>query len=127
MTETTILALYGLLVMLTILLQATGYMQKLGLGYLMSSRDEDRIVEGKTARMGRALNNSVTAMVLFAPAILLLVLTDKTSTDTLLAAQVFLVARLVYLPAYFFGMVGIRTLAWFAGFGATAILYFLSL
>ena len=36
MTETTILAAYGLLVMLTILLQVLGGAQQLSLGYLLS-------------------------------------------------------------------------------------------
>jgi hypothetical protein len=112
MTETTILAAYGLLVLLTIILQATGSMQQLTLGYLLSSRDEGR---------------TVTGMALFAPAILILVISDRTSGQTLLAAQVFLVARIIYLPSYMFGITGVRTASWFAGFAATAILYFLAL
>jgi uncharacterized MAPEG superfamily protein len=127
MTETTILAAYGLLVMLTILLQATGSLQQLTLGYLLSSRDEGRTVTGMTARLERALNNSITTMALFAPAILILVITDKTTAQTLLAAQVFLIGRIVYVPAYAFNLIGVRTLSWFAGFGATAMLYFLAL
>lgn len=127
MTETTILALYGLLVLLTIILQATGAMQQLSLGYLLSSRDEGRTVKGMTARIERALDNSITAMALFAPAILILVATDQTSTGSLLAAQIFLVSRIIYLPAYAFKLVGVRTLAWFAGFAATAALYFIAL
>ncbi|MGJ8618567.1 MAG: MAPEG family protein [Sulfitobacter sp.] len=127
MTETTILALYGLLVLINILLQATGAMQQLSLGYLLSSRDEGRTVTGMTARIERALGNSITAMALFAPAVLILVITDQTSASTLLAAQIFLIARIIYLPAYAFKLTGIRTLAWFAGFAATAVLYFLAL
>lgn len=127
MTETTILAAYGLLVLLTILLQVLGGMQQLSLGYLMSSRDESRTVTGMTARLGRALNNSVVAMALFAPAILILVLLDRTSSASLLAAQVFLIARIVYLPVYAFGIPAVRTLAWLAGFAATAFLYLLAL
>lgn len=127
MTETTILAAYGLLVLLTILLQTTGAMQQLTLGYLLSSRDEGRTVTGMTARIERALNNSITAMALFAPAILILVISDRTSSQTLLAAQVFLIARIVYLPSYMFGITGVRTLAWSVGFATTALLYFLAL
>ena len=102
MTEITMLILYGLLVILTLLLQATGAMQQLGMGYMLSSRDEHRTVKGITARIERALNNSITAMVLFAPAVLLIVVTDSSTAQTALAAQVFLIARLVYLPAYAF-------------------------
>ncbi|MBM1311427.1 MAPEG family protein [Sulfitobacter mediterraneus] len=127
MTETTILAAYGLLVLLTILLQVLGSLQTLSMGYLMSARDEPREVGRMTARMNRALNNSITAMALFAPAILLLVVQDKTTSTTLLVAQLFLVARIIYLPVYALGVPAIRTLAWLVGFAATAVLYLLAL
>ncbi len=127
MTETTILAAYGLLVMATIFLQVLGGMQQLSLGYLMSARDETRSVTGMTGRLKRALDNSIVAMTLFAPAILILVILDRTSPATLLAAQVFLIARVIYLPVYAFGIPAIRTLVWLVGFAATAILYFLAL
>ncbi len=127
MTETTILAAYGLLVLLTLLLQVIGGMQQLSLGYLLSSRDETRTITGMTARLERALNNSLVAMALFAPAILILVVLDRTGSASLLAAQVFLIARIVYLPVYAFGIPAIRTLACLTGFAATAFLYLLAL
>lgn len=127
MTEATILALYGLLVVVTLILQATGAMTQLGMGYLMSSRDEGRTVTGMTGRLERALNNSVTAMALFAPVILLHIAAGTTSGQTLLLAKVFLIGRVIYLPAYVFGLVGVRTLAWALGFVSTAVLYFLAL
>jgi len=127
MTETNLLAAYGLLVLLTILLQVLGALGQLSMGYLMSARDEPRGLTGMTARIERALNNSITAMVLFAPAILLLVVQDKTNATTLLAAQVFLIARIIYLPLYALGVPAARTAAWFAGFVATAFLYLLAL
>ena len=127
MTETTILVAYGLLVLLTILLQVLGSLQTLSMGYLMSARDEPREVGRMTARMNRALTNSITAMALFAPAILLLVVQDKTTPTTLLVAQLFLVARIIYLPVYALGVPAIRTLAWLVGFAATAVLYLLAL
>ncbi len=127
MTETTILALYGLLVVVTLVLQATGAFTQLGMGYLLGSRDEDRTVTGMSARLDRALGNSVTAMALFAPVILIHTTQGSTSNQTLLLSQAFLIGRIVYLPAYVFGLIGIRTLAWALGFIATAILYFLAL
>lgn len=127
MTETTILVAYGLLVLLTILLQVLGSLQTLSMGYLMSARDEPREVGRMTARINRALTNSITAMALFAPAILLLVVQDKTTSTTLLVAQLFLVARIIYLPVYALGVPAIRTLAWLVGFAATAVLYLLAL
>lgn len=127
MTEATILALYGLLVLLTLVLQATGALTQLGIGYLMSARDEQRTAAGIAGRMDRALGNSITAMALFAPAVLLLITTEQTSSASMLSASVFLIARVVYLPCYAFGLVGLRTLAWAAGFVATVSLYLLAL
>ena len=124
MTEVTVLVLYGFLVIVTLLLQATGAMTQLGMGYLLGSRDEGRTVEGIAGRLERALNNSITAMVLFAPAVLLVVATDSSNNQTVLAAQAFLIARLVYLPSYAFGITGIRSLAWTTGLLATALMYF---
>ena len=127
MTETTILAAYGLLVMITILMQVLGSMSQLSMGYLMSARDDNRGTTGMAARIGRALDNSIVAMALFAPAILILVVLDRTDATSLLAAEVFLIARIIYLPVYALGVPAIRTLAWLVGFAATAILYFLAL
>ena len=127
MTEVSVLVLYGFLVIVTLLLQATGAMTQLGMGYLLSSRDEGRTVSGIAGRLERALNNSVTAMVLFAPAVLLIVVTEKSSNATVLACQVFLLARVVYLPAYAFRLTGIRSLAWTTGLFCTAVLYFQAL
>lgn len=125
--ELSILALYGLFVALTLLLQTTGTMSQLGMGYMLSSRDEHRTAAGIGARLERAERNSVTALALIAPPILILAVRDNFSDASLLAAQVFLVARLVYLPAYAFRITGLRTLAWLSGFFATGILYFLAL
>ncbi|MEL6167295.1 MAG: MAPEG family protein [Pseudomonadota bacterium] len=126
-SELSILALYGLLVAITLVLQATGTLLQLDMGYLLSSRDESRTVTGMAARTERALQNSVTGMALFAPAILVLGLKDAFQPGTLLAAQVFLAARIVYLPSYAFGIVGLRSLAWTVGFAATIALYVFAL
>ncbi|MDF1727673.1 MAG: MAPEG family protein [Sulfitobacter sp.] len=127
MTELTLLAAYGLLVLITLLLQVLGSMRTLSIGYLMSARDEPRDVGKMTARIRRALDNSITAMALFAPAVLILEVQDRTDASSLLACQVFLIARIIYLPVYALGVPTIRTLAWLAGFAATAILYLLAL
>ncbi|MBI1218445.1 MAG: MAPEG family protein [Rhodobacteraceae bacterium] len=125
-SELDILGLYGLLVCLTLVAQASGALTQLDMGYLLSSRDEHRTVTGMVGRLDRALGNSVTAMALFAPAILILQAKAGFSPTTLLAAQVFLAARVIYVPAYVFGLVGFRTLVWLAGFAATIALYLLS-
>lgn len=126
-SELNILALYGLLVVLTLLAQVTGVLTQLDMGYLISSRDEKRTLEGMVGRLDRALSNSVTAMALFAPAVLILVLKQATTPTSLALAQLFLAARVLYLPAYVFGLTGVRTLVWLAGFAATVALFLLAL
>ncbi len=126
-SELSILLLYGLLTALVLGLKVTGMIATIDMGYLLSSRDEGRTLEGMLGRMDRAITNSVTAMALFAPPVLVLALRDQGSAQSLLAAQVFLAARIVYFPAYMFGIRGLRTLVWSGGFLATLILYFLAL
>ncbi len=122
-----ILVLYGLYVCLILVAQASGAMQQLGMGYLLSSRDEHRSVSGMAGRLDRALANSVTTMALFAPAILILQAKSAFNADTLMASQAFLVVRVLYVPAYVFNLVGLRTLLWLIGFAMIIILYLLAL
>lgn len=126
-SELNILALYGLYTALILLAQVTGALGQVGMGYLLSSRDEHRTLTGISGRLDRALTNSVTAMALFAPVILLLAVKDGFSHGTLTAAQAFLGARVLYVPAYALGLTGVRTLFWLVGFAATVALYLMAL
>ncbi|PPB82160.1 putative MAPEG superfamily protein [Albidovulum inexpectatum] len=126
-SELNILALYGLYTALVLILKVSGMMSQLGMGYLLSSRDEQRSLRGITGRLDRALSNSITAMTLFAPAILILAAKDAFTPGTLTAAKAFLLARVLYVPAYGFGIIGLRTLLWLAGFAATVFLYLVAL
>ncbi len=126
-SELTILLTYGLVVAVVLGLKVTGMLVTIDMGYLLSARDERRTLEGMLGRMDRAINNSVTAMALVAPPILVLAIRDQGSAQSLLAAQVFLICRIVYFPAYMFGIRGIRTFVWTLAFFATLALYFLAL
>ena len=126
-SELNLLALYGLFTTLVLLLKVTGMTGQLGMGYLLSSRDDQRSLTGITARLDRALANSITAMALFAPAVLVLAAKGGFSHASLTAAQVFLAARVLYVPAYGFGITGLRTALWLAGFAATVALYVIAL
>ena len=125
-SELNILALVGLYTALILLAQVTGAMGQVGMGYLLSSRDEHRTLTGITGRLDRALTNAITAMALFAPPILILALKDGFSHGTLTAARIFLIARICYVPAYGLGLVGVRTLLWLTGFAATVLLYLMA-
>ena len=122
-SELSILALYGLLVMAQILIHVLSATPPLGIPYLVSPRDEARSLTGVPGRCKRAADNAVTALALFAPAILLLHAKGGFTTSTLLAAQVFLILRLIYAVLYPLGTPWLRTVVWVVAFLANAYLY----
>ena len=126
-SELSILALYGLVVVVVVLVQVLAASGQVGLGALASPRDDVPELTGVAGRLERALKNSIVAMALFAPAILLLNAQNGFTTATLLAAQIFLVARVLYVIVYAAGIPWLRTLIWIAGFFATAYLYLMAL
>ena len=122
-SELGILGLYGLWVIVTILVQVLTAQAQVGLVMLVRPRDDIPPLTGVAGRMERAQLNSVVAMALFAPAVLILTAKGIGGGSTLLAAQAFLVARLLYVPVYAAGLPWVRTLVWLVGFLATAWLY----
>lgn len=125
--ELSILLIYGLITALLLGAKAAGMITQLDMGYLLSARDEQRSLEGMVGRTDRALANSVTALALVAPPILVIALRDASTGESLIAAQAFLAARVVYIPAYILGIRGLRTGVWLVGFLATFVLYVLAL
>lgn len=126
-SELNILALYGLVIIVVIVAQVLAAMSQVGLGALASPRDDAGPLTGVAGRLDRALRNCVVAMVLFAPAVLIVELKGATGGGSLLAAQVFLIARVLYVPVYAAGIPWVRTLVWAAGLGATVALYVIAL
>lgn len=126
-SELTILALFGLLTMVQILVHVLTATPPLGLPYLVGPRDEARSLTGIPGRCKRAAENTVTALALFAPAILLLQAKGAFTAHTLLAAQVFLILRLIYAVVYPLGTPWLRTLVWVVAFLANASLYLAAL
>jgi len=84
-----------------------------GLKWNASARDgEARPLTGVAARMDRALRNFLETFPFFAAAVLAVVLTDQTGSDTALGAQLYFWARLAYLPIYAAGVPYLRSLVW---------------
>jgi len=99
---------------------------ELGTGKTASPRDLDRLgkpmvelLSVKTARLTRAMNNHFEALILFGIAITVISLSDKTTAFTTACAYTYLGARVLYIPAYYFGWTPWRSLIWFVGFLAT--------
>jgi uncharacterized MAPEG superfamily protein len=122
----TILALYGLLVVVTILAQVLAALPQVGLVTLARNRDDMPELTGLAGRMLRAVDNSVVAMALFAPAVLILTHQGEVAASALLAAQIFLLARLAYVVVFAVGIPWARTGVWTLGFLATLWLYLLA-
>ena len=103
---------------------------ELGVGKTASPRDADRMggktmldqLSTKTARLARAMNNHFEALILFAPAILIVELSGQNSQLTAACATAYLIARVLYIPAYYFGLSPWRSAIWFVGFGATIVI-----
>lgn len=127
MTLTTILAMYGIVVLATILVQVLAAAQKLDLTQLAGNRESLPSLTGVAGRLDRAQMNSVVAMALFAPAVLILANEPETPATALFAATVFLLARIAYVVVYAMGIAYVRTAVWMVGFLMTFWLYLLAL
>jgi len=126
-SELSILAAYGLVVMITILVQVLTATGQVGLVVLAKSREDMPALIGIAGRLDRTQINSVVAMALFAPAVLLLNAQGGFTPGTLLAAQIFLIMRIAYVLLYATGIAWLRTGVWVTGFLATGYLYIMAL
>lgn len=127
--ELTVLALAGLLQVVQYALMSIPANLELGPGKTLSPRDADRLekplieqVSRGTGRLFRALNNHFEGLILFTLAVVVVTLGDQSSWVTVTCAWVYLVARVLYVPAYYFGLVPWRSLIWLVGFLATALM-----
>ncbi|GGG81593.1 hypothetical protein GCM10011415_33950 [Salipiger pallidus] len=94
--------------------------KQVGRRYAMSPRDEGRQLSGMAGRAHRAMNNHFEGLILFGIAALTVSFADAGSAVTALAAGIYLLARILYVPAYLFGWTPWRSLIWIVGLAATA-------
>ena len=122
--ELTVLALSGLLQVALFVLFATPANLELGPKYTTSPRDvpPKRQMSITTARMQRALNNTFEALILFTLAVVVVTLGGQSSPVTVACAWVFLGARVLYNPAYWFGWSPWRSAIWGVGYVASAVM-----
>ena len=120
--ELAFLTYYGILVMLTILVQVLVAVEQVGLPALAGNR-EGLVLTGMALRLERATSNSLFALALVALAVVMLHLTKQGSEMAGQALLIFLLASVAYVLLYAFGVAWFRTMAWLIGFGCTAVLY----
>ena len=121
--ELSILAYSGLIVVVIILIHVLTAAAQVGLGPLVGPRDDGPNLTGGAGRMKRAADNAIYALALFAPAVLILNAQGVSTSGTIMAAQIFLIVRILHPVIYFLGIPWLRTLIWLCGFLATAWLY----
>jgi uncharacterized MAPEG superfamily protein len=125
--ELTILALAALLQCGQFLLYAVLANRQVGPTKTLGPRDTHIPLTGMAGRSQRALNNHFEGLILFTIAILIVHLSDSASSLTANIARAYLIARLLYIPAYLFGWVPWRSLIWSVGWLATLLLLLIPL
>ena len=110
-TEIAVLGWSVVLLLAQVLLQAVSTYD---LGpYLLGPRDDNRQSGNVMAgRLKRALENLLETYPAFVALALALAVTGKTGGIAATGAWVWLIARVVYVPLYAFGVPVVRTLAW---------------
>lgn len=122
--ELTTLALAGLLQAIQLCLFATPANIEIGTGYTSSARDKppSRPLSIGTGRLQRAMNNHFEGLILFTLAVVVVTLGNQSSTVTQYCAYAYLAARILYVPAYYFGWRPWRSAIWAVGFIATIVM-----
>ena len=122
--ELTVLALAGLLQAVQYVLMAVPANLELGPGKTLGPRDRDirADVSPGTGRLIRALDNHFEALVMFTLAVVVVTLSGQSTAFTAAMAWTYLVARVLYIPAYALGLSPWRSLIWAVGWCATVLM-----
>ncbi len=127
--EMTILALVTLFYLFSWLPVWLAKYHTYGSSWLLSNHDDTGLppLPEMARRAVRAHENLKENYPPFAVAVLLLAISGGFTRYTAMAAIIFLFSRVVYLPAYVFGIPWLRTSAWLTGFIATLYLMAMAL
>lgn len=125
--ETTALALAALLQVAQIGLAGASMNRDVGARWNTSPRDSQPEFSALTGRLRRAVSNHFEGLILFTIAVVLVMLSDAGTALTTFCAWLYLLARILYVPAYAFGWSPWRSLIWAVGFIATMVMIVTSL
>ncbi len=110
--ELTLLVWAVALAFIQVVVVAQGATMQVGLPVLAGNRDNMPAMQGWVGRAQRAHHNLIENLVLFAVLVLVAVVADKSNAMTLLGAQIFFWARVVYAVVYYVGIPWLRTGLW---------------
>lgn len=122
--ELTALTLAAILQMGQFILFAIPANLELGTRYTGGSRDyaPETPLSKRTARLQRALNNHFEGLILFGIAVTVISISGQSSGLTTACAYAYLIARILYIPAYAYGLNPWRSLIWAVGFLSTLVI-----
>ena len=106
------------------LVAVSGCALQVGLPKLAGNREGLGEFSGWPGRAQRAHRNMLENLVLFAALVLVAVVAGRTNATTLLGAQIFFWARLVYAPVYMAGIPWLRTALWVVSVIGLALIFF---
>lgn len=111
--ELTMLAWSVLLGLVTLLVAGALATHRRGLRWNVGNRDGDvPPLTGAAARAAQASSNFLETFPFFVAAVLAVVFAHRTTAHTALGAQIYLWARVAYLPIYIIGIPYLRTAVW---------------
>lgn len=120
--ELTALTLAALLQVLQFCAYSFTSIKQVGVNKAAGPRDKNIELTGTAGRLQRAMNNHFEGLILFSIAVMVVTYSDQSNATTMLAAFTYLGARILYVPAYVFGLAPWRSLIWFVGLAATVVL-----
>ncbi|WBU65066.1 MAPEG family protein [Paracoccus aerodenitrificans] len=121
-TELTVLALAALLQACQFAIFAVRANLELGPAVTMGPRDKPVAMSAVTGRLQRALSNHFEGLSLFTIAVVVVTLGEAQSGLTAICAWLYLIARVLYVPAYALGWTPWRSVIFAVGFFATMIM-----
>ena len=95
-----------------VLLAAAFATQQRGMAWNAGNRTGEAALTGAADRASRASRNFLETFPFFAAAVLAVLVGQCANTTTALGAQLYIWARVVYLPVYIIGIPYLRTLVW---------------
>ena len=124
--ELQLVLFYALSVIFMLIVQSYLATQQHGIK-ILAERREHITLTGIAGRSDRAVNNSIVSLVFVLPAVMALALIGQSSTGTVIALQIFLVARILYFISYLFSITWVRSCLWWAGTICIFYLYAIAL
>ena len=106
------------------LIAVSGATLQVGLPALAGNREGLPACTGWAGRADPAPPKKRESLVLFAALVLVAVVTDRTNATTLLGAQLFFWARLVYAAVYLAGIPWLRTGVWLVSVVGLGLIFF---